>query len=64
MNGRKYIRIALNADDALAFRESKQKAEEASGVALSDGAFALGVIRRQLYVEQELAPVANCSGNS
>jgi len=49
---RKYIRIALNAEDALAFREAKAKAEKAAGITLSDGGFALGVIRKAIDGKQ------------
>lgn len=46
MKNRKYIRIALNAEDEAAFRAAKGRAEEVSGLSLSDGAFALGALRK------------------
>jgi hypothetical protein len=47
-NRRKYIRIALNAQDAAVFMEAKAKAEQTAGIKMSDGAFALGVIRKAI----------------
>jgi len=45
---RKYIRLALNEEDKKAFEAAKEEAENATGIAMSDSMFALGVIRQLL----------------
>lgn len=45
---RKYIRIALSADDEVSFLAAKQKVEDASKVAMTDANFALSLIRWSL----------------
>ena len=45
---RKYIRIALTQGDEAAFQAAKDKAEKATGVAMSDSMFALSVIRQSI----------------
>ena len=48
MSDRKYIRIALNGDDAKAFAARKDQAEQATAVSMSDSLFALSLIRHAL----------------
>jgi hypothetical protein len=48
MSKRKYIRIALTEEDLAAFQESKQQAENATGVSMSDSMFALSTIRQAI----------------
>lgn len=48
MVNRKYIRIALSADDEVDFLAAKQKVEDASKVAMTDANFALSLIRWSL----------------
>ena len=47
-SNRKYIRIALAQHDEAAFQAAKEKAEMATGVAMSDSMFALSVIRQAI----------------
>lgn len=46
MGARKYIRIALSQDDVAALAKAKAKAENDTGIAMSDSMFALSVIRQ------------------
>lgn len=48
MNNRKYIRIALSAEDLAAFNRAKSEAEAATMLAMSDAMFALSVIRKAI----------------
>lgn len=48
MKKRKYVRIALSHDDGLSFVKAKAKAEQSAGITLSDGGFALGLIRKAI----------------
>jgi hypothetical protein len=45
---RKYIRIALTPDDAYLFEKTKTEMQKRTGVAMSDSAYALGIIRQQI----------------
>lgn len=45
---RKYIRIALSADDEVAFLDAKKKTENANKIAMTDANFALSLIRWSL----------------
>jgi hypothetical protein len=45
---RKYIRIALSEDDQRAFAAAKAKAENETGIAMSDSMFVLSVLRKAL----------------
>ena len=45
---RKYIRIALTPDDEAALQSAKSKAEDQTGIAMSDSMFALSLIRHAL----------------
>lgn len=45
---RKYIRIALSADDEVAFLAAKNKAEDANKLTMTDANFALSLIRWSL----------------
>lgn len=45
---RKYIRIALSADDLKAFNKAKSDAETATMVTMSDALFALSIIRKAI----------------
>lgn len=53
MTKRKYIRIALNADDVKAFSEAKADAEASTMVAMSDAMFALSVIRKAIAMSDD-----------
>lgn len=55
MSVRKYIRIALNADDVKAFRKAKSDAEENTMVSMSDSMFALSVIRKAISKPDDAA---------
>lgn len=48
MSNRKYIRIALSAEDLDAFNRAKAKAEASTMVAMSDSLFALSIIRKAI----------------
>lgn len=48
MSVRKYIRIALSADDVKAFSKAKAEAEASTMVAMSDAMFALSIIRKAI----------------
>lgn len=48
MTKRKYIRIALTPSDVELFDKSKATMQKQTGVAMSDSAYALGVIRQQI----------------
>jgi hypothetical protein len=48
MGGRKYIRIALNEDDQEALSEAKRKAEQSTGIEMSDSMFVLSVLRKHI----------------
>lgn len=48
MAKRKYIRIALSEEDEAALAKSKAKAENDTGIAMSDSMFALSVLRKAL----------------
>ena len=48
MTARKYIRIALTPDDEAALQAAKSKAEDETGIYMSDSMFALSVIRQAI----------------
>lgn len=48
MTARKYIRIALSADDEQSLAKAKAQVERDTGVAMSDSMFALSVIRQAI----------------
>jgi hypothetical protein len=50
-NRRKYIRIALSEKDAAVFLKAKAMSEQSAGIKMSDGSFALGVIRNAINAE-------------
>lgn len=45
MKNRKYIRIALSAEDQLALAAAKDRAEAETGIAMSESMFVLSVLR-------------------
>lgn len=45
---RKYIRIAINEEDQQALSEAKRKAEQATGIEMSDSMFVLSVLRKHI----------------
>ncbi len=45
---RKYIRIALSHDDETDLAKAKAKAEDDTGIAMSDSMFVLSVLRKAL----------------
>ena len=45
---RKYIRIALSQDDEAALAKAKAKAENDTGIAMSDSMFVLSVLRKAM----------------
>ena len=45
---RKYIRIALSQDDEAALAKVKAKAENDTGIAMSDSMFVLSVLRKAM----------------
>jgi hypothetical protein len=45
MSKRKYVRIALSEDDYSAFMLAKSRAEDNTGVSMTNSMFALGLIR-------------------
>jgi hypothetical protein len=45
VSGRKYIRIALSADDEIAFSKAKSNAEVKTAIVMSDSQYALSLIR-------------------
>ena len=48
MSERKYIRIGLSDDDEAALANAKAKAEEATGLAMSDSLFVLSLLRQAI----------------
>lgn len=50
---RKYIRIALAEDDEEPFTKAKARAEEQSGISMSDAMFALSVIRHAIKARSQ-----------
>ena len=48
MTARKYIRIALSQDDEAALAKAKAKAENDTGLAMSDSMFVLSVLRKAM----------------
>ena len=48
MASRKYIRIALRPEDEKALADAKARAEEQSGIAMSDSMFVLSTLRHAL----------------
>ena len=48
MSVRKYIRIALNEEDQDALSEAKRKAEQATGIEMSDSMFVLSILRKHI----------------
>lgn len=46
MSNRKYIRIALSAEDEAAMAQAKARAEHETGIAMTDSMFALMLIRK------------------
>ena len=49
---RKYIRIGLSQDDEAALQAAKEKAEKATGIAMSDSMFCLSVLRQAIKDQQ------------
>ena len=49
MSNRKYIRIALSQDDEAALAKAKAKAENDTGIAMSDSMFVLSVLRKAMH---------------
>ena len=51
MSNRKYIRIALSAEDEAAMAQAKSRAEHETGIAMTDSMFALMLIRKATKVK-------------
>lgn len=48
MSARKYIRIALSQDDEVNLGRAKAKAENDTGISMSDSMFVLSILRKAL----------------
>lgn len=48
MAERKYIRIALTPEDEKAFLAKKKKAEDETGISMTDAQFVLSVLRHKI----------------